>query len=92
LSTRTSGDKDVAMTHFELIDIEHAEIIDDFPSEIDAFRRLGAMASEFGWSTFDDLSLVRVDDRERSLIAAEGDLAELVRRKSSGASPARRAS
>jgi len=80
------------MTHFELIDIDQAQIIDDFTSEIDAFRRLGELAAEFGWSTFDDLSLVRVDDRQRSLIAAEGDLAELVRRNLAGAGSARRAS
>jgi hypothetical protein len=69
------------MTHIELIDIENAEIVDDFPSEIEAFRRLGELASEFGWSTFDDLSLVRVDDDGRALIAAEQELAELVRQK-----------
>ncbi len=67
------------MTHFELIDIENSEIIDDFPSEGEVFRRLGELAVQFGWSTFDDLSLVRVDESGRSLIAAEDELAALVR-------------
>lgn len=67
------------MTHIELIDIEHSEIIDDFPTEGEAFRRLGELAAQFGWSTFDDLSLVRVDDQGRSVIAAEDELAALVR-------------
>jgi hypothetical protein len=69
------------MTHIELIDIENAEIVDDFSSEIEAFRRLGELASELGWTTFDDLSLARVDDDGRALIAAEQELAELVRQK-----------
>ena len=44
------------MTHFELFDIDQSGIIDDFSSESAALRRLGELASEFGWSTFDDLS------------------------------------
>jgi hypothetical protein len=70
------------MMHIELIDIDNSEIIDDFPSEAEAFRRLAELAVQFGWSTFDDLSLVRVDDQGRSLIAAELQLAELVRHNS----------
>ena len=67
------------MTHIELIDVDNSEIIDDFPTEAEAFRRLGELAAQFGWSTFDDLSLVRVDENGRSLIAAEGELAAIVR-------------
>ena len=77
------------MTHFELIDIENSEIIDDFASEVDVFWRLAELADQFGWSTFDDLSLVRVDCRGRPLIAAEHQLAELVRqsRIAAGSAP-----
>lgn len=81
------------MTHFELIDVDHSEIIDDFPSETEAYRRLRDLAAEFGWSTFDDLSLVRVDDQRRTLIAAEHELADLVRRNSTAvATPTRSSS
>ena len=67
------------MTHFELIDIDHSEILDDVATENEAFQRLSELASQFGWTTFDDLSLVRVDGDSRLLIATDTGLAEMVR-------------
>jgi hypothetical protein len=68
------------MGYFELYNIDHSAILDDFENEGEAFDQLREILEHDGPLAFASLALVSVgDDERRTVVARQQGLLELVR-------------
>lgn len=63
---------------YEIIDGSTGNVIKDFPSEETAFAELTIIVETYGEAEIKDLVLMRFDDGQPSLVAAEEDLVSLL--------------
>lgn len=66
------------MRYFELYSLEHAAILDDFPTKREGEQALVAIANEHGFASLRALSWAEVNDEVRTVIAAGDDLVRFV--------------
>jgi hypothetical protein len=66
------------MEYYELYDLEHGGIIDEFRSKDEALSALMRMAQDGGRSAIAGLSLIKVEDGSRSMLLREQPLERAV--------------
>jgi hypothetical protein len=63
---------------FELIDLTSGNVIADFSDVGEALATLRRAAAEHGLSAIENLSLMRIDEDEQSLVAMQDELVDMV--------------
>ena len=63
---------------FELIDLTSGNVIADFSDVGEALATLRRAAAEHGLSAIENLSLMRIDEDEQSLVAMQDELVNMV--------------
>jgi hypothetical protein len=63
---------------FELIDLTSGNVIADFSDAGEALAALRRAADEHGLSAIGNLSLMRIDENEQSLVAMQDALVDMV--------------
>jgi hypothetical protein len=63
---------------FELIDLTSGNVIADFSDVGEALATLRRAAAEHGLSAIENLSLMRIDEDEQSLVAMQDELVGMV--------------